>query len=171
MKCNIVLYPGKELQDLVNSYRKRYDTQYAFISPHISLVHAFETEESKLPEISDKLFNVANKFSPLQIQVTKVSTFQPVNNVLYLKITPTDELLELYKNLNAMFGNDHHEDSYVPHITIGQELSNSEISDIYGSLSKRSFLYEEQINRFHLLYQLENGSWATYETFRLREGS
>jgi len=27
--------------------------------------------------------------------------------------------------------------------------------------------HEEMVDRFHLLYQLENGSWTVYETFRL----
>jgi 2'-5' RNA ligase len=27
--------------------------------------------------------------------------------------------------------------------------------------------HEETVDRFHLLYQLENGSWTVYETFRL----
>lgn len=30
--------------------------------------------------------------------------------------------------------------------------------------------HEEIVDRFHLLYQLENGSWTVYETFLLGGG-
>lgn len=35
MKYGIAIFPGKDLQDLANSLRKRYDPKYALI-PHIS---------------------------------------------------------------------------------------------------------------------------------------
>ncbi len=37
MKYGIVAFPSKQLQDFANSYRKRYDSHYTKITPHITL--------------------------------------------------------------------------------------------------------------------------------------
>lgn len=47
MKYGIALFPSKKLQDLVNSYRKRYDTHYALVPPHVTLKTAFEAKTKK----------------------------------------------------------------------------------------------------------------------------
>ena len=44
-----------------------------------------------------------------------------------------------------------------------------EMSDVLGQLSLMKFEHEEIIDRFHLLYQLDNGTWTVYETFLLGE--
>mgnify|MGYP003549707115 CR=1 FL=1 len=46
--------------------------------------------------------------------------------------------------------------SFVPHITIGQKLSDQEHSDIFGQLSMIDVKHEETVDRIHLMYQLEN---------------
>ncbi|MGA9287366.1 MAG: hypothetical protein WBV93_03360, partial [Anaerobacillus sp.] len=57
--------------------------------------------------------------------------------------------------------------NFVPHITIAQDLSDDEHSDVYGSLQMKDVNHEEMIDRFQLLYQLENGMWTVHETFHL----
>ena len=47
----------------------------------------------------------------------------------------------------------------------GQKLSSDEHSDVLGQLKMQDISHEEVIDRFHLLYQLDNGSWTVYETF------
>ena len=37
MKFGVVIFPSKKLQDLANSYRKRYDPHYSLITPHLTL--------------------------------------------------------------------------------------------------------------------------------------
>ena len=167
MKFGVVIFPSKSLQDLVNSYRKRYDPHYALISPHITLKNAFEVSEDEGKRFADQLREIAKEFEPFSTRTTKVGSFQPVNNVIYLKIEPEKALLDLHQKVNQEFNDDHVEYSFVPYITIGQKLSNDEHSDVYGSLKMLKMGHEETIDRFHLLYQLENGSWAVYETFRL----
>ncbi len=68
----------------------------------------------------------------------------------------------LHKNANTLF---------VPHLTIGQGLSDAEHADVLGRLRMKDFYYEQPIDRFHLLYQLENGTWTVHETFRLGKGN
>ncbi|WP_445486725.1 2'-5' RNA ligase family protein [Niallia sp. 03133] len=167
MKYGIVIFPGKELQDRANSLRKRYDPKYALIPPHLTLVSEFEANNEEIKEISKKLEQVAGHFQSIALNILKISTFQPVNNVVYLKVEHTSDLEDLHIELTSSLGLEKPQYSFVPHITIGQQLTNDEHLDMYSSLRMHSFKHEETVDRFHLLYELENGSWTVYETFRL----
>lgn len=166
-KYGIVIFPSKKLQDLANSYRKRYDPHYALIPPHVTLRSGFEASEEEIKELTETLHGIAKKHQPFRINASKISSFQPVNNVIYFKVEPTSQLEELHRELNVHITGEAPEYNFVPHITIGQNLSNDEHSDVYGSLRMQPINHEEVVDRFHLLYQLENGSWTVYETFRL----
>jgi 2'-5' RNA ligase len=168
MKFGVVIFPSKKLQDLVNSYRKRYDPHYALISPHLTLKSGFEATEEDVGQFTEKLQKIADKHHPFTLKTSKVGSFKPVNNVIYFKVDPTDELTSLCADVNHELNAQELEYAFVPHITIGQELSTDEHSDVYGSLRMKKLDHEETVDRFHLLYQLENGSWTVYETFRLR---
>jgi 2'-5' RNA ligase len=167
MKFGVVIFPSKRLQDLVNSYRKRYDPHYALIPPHLTLKNAFEASEEDVVKYAVKLRHVAEKFQPFTLKTSKISSFKPVNNVIYFKVDPTEELTSLHAEINKEISEQNLEYAFVPHITIGQKLSNDEHSDVYGQLRMTKAEHEETVDRFHLLYQLENGSWTVYETFRL----
>ncbi len=166
MKYGIAIFPSKKLQDLANSYRKRYDPNYALIPPHITLKDAF-TSDLEGEAITEKIQAVAEKYEPFTMKVIKVSSFQPVNNTIYFKIDSNPVLEGLNKDLTDIFPNEEPKYSFVPHITIGQNLSHAEHSDVFGQLRMLGIDHEEEVDRFHLLYQLENGSWTVYETFRL----
>jgi 2'-5' RNA ligase len=167
MKFGVVIFPSKKLQDLANSYRKRYDPHYALITPHLTLKNAFESTEDAVVDIAEKLRQIAINTNSFTLKTTKISSFKPVNNVIYFKVEPTEELNKLHNEINQEFNEQSLDYAFVPHITIGQELSNDEHSDVYGSLRMTRINHEETVDRFHLLYQLENGSWTVYETFRL----
>lgn len=167
MKYGVVIFPSKSLQDLANSYRKRYDPHYALIPPHMTLKSTFEAEEEEIKLIADKLRAIAVSFEPFTFKTTKVSSFKPANNVIYFKVTPTQEMAALQGEINHEIARLNSEYSFVPHITIGQKLSDDEHSDVYGALCMLKVEHEETVDRFHLLYQLENGSWTVFETFRL----
>lgn len=166
MKYGIVIFPSKKLQDLANSYRKRYDPHYALIPPHLTLKAAFETDMD-VDTITEKLVEIAKKYEPFTLNIRKVSSFQPLNNTIYFKAEKDPVLEGLYENLYDALPGQRPEHPFVPHITIGQKLSNDEHSDVYGQLRMLGLEHEEIVDRFHLVYQLENGSWTVYETFRL----
>ncbi|MCJ7840335.1 YjcG family protein [Lederbergia sp. NSJ-179] len=166
MKYGIVIFPSKKLQDLANSYRKRYDPHYALIPPHLTLKEGFETED-KPEDLTDILKKIARQHQPVHLKFLKVSSFQPITNTIYLKVEKTDELQRLHDDLYEQMPGREPEHPFVPHVTIGQELSNDEHSDVFGSLGMVGVEHEETVDRIHLVYQLENGSWATYETIRL----
>lgn len=168
MNFGIAIFPSKKLQDLANSYRKRYDAHYKFIPPHVTLKSTFSsTEEEDIKRISTILKEVSTKHEPFTLKVLKVSTFQPINNVIYLKIDPNPELFNLHEALHTEELGTDKPYKFVPHLTIGQDLSDKEMHDVLGQLSLMKFEHEETVDRFHLLYQLENGTWTVYETFLL----
>ncbi|WAA13091.1 YjcG family protein [Fervidibacillus halotolerans] len=167
MKVGIVIFPSKKLQDLANSYRKRYDPHYSLIPPHLTLKSAFESSEEELGKISTELERISKKYGPFPLKTTKISSFYPVNNVIFFKVEPVAELEGLFDDLHSSFFGNPPEYTFVPHITIGQNLSNSEHADVYSQLRLLKIEHEETIDRFHLLYQLDNGVWNVYETFLL----
>ncbi|SFB98521.1 2'-5' RNA ligase [Bacillus sp. OV322] len=166
MNYGVAIFPSKKLQDKANSYRKRYDSHYALIPPHVTLKGAFEATDSEIKPIALKLKEIAKKYQPFSLKVLKASTFQPVSNTIYFKVENSAELEGLYNELNTV-SPETSEYAFVPHITIGQKLSDDEHSDVFGQLSMLDLSHEEEIDRFHLLYQLDDGAWTVYETFRL----
>lgn len=170
MKYGVAIFPSKKLQDKANSYRKRYDPHYALIPPHLTLKGPFEASDAEIKTIAEKLGQIASNSNPFTMNVLKVSSFKPANNTIYFKVELTPELESLHKALHSKdFFEDKSEYAFVPHITIGQNLSNDEHSDVFGQLTMVDVAHEEEVDRIHLLYQLENGSWTVYETFILGE--
>ncbi|KXH79804.1 YjcG family protein [Sporosarcina sp. HYO08] len=167
MKYGIVAFPSKKLQDLANAYRKRYDPHYALITPHMTIKGAFEANDQEIEEVAKAIYEVTKKHKPFELKVSKVSTFAPITNAIYFKAVPNEELISLHKDLNHNFFGNEPDFSFVPHITVAQKLSSGEHDDIIGQLKMTGVDHSEMIDRLHLLYQLEDGSWTVYETFRL----
>ncbi|MED4207951.1 YjcG family protein [Priestia megaterium] len=170
MKFGVVLFPSKKLQDVANSYRKRYDSHYSLIPPHLTLKEVFEATENQIDEIAANLRKIAEETNPFTLNVTKVSSFSPANNVIYLKVEQKQELTSLYNKLHEGNLEQPTEYSFIPHITIGQRLSDDEHLDVYSQLKLVDVAHEETVDRFHLMYQLENETWTVFETFRLGKG-
>ena len=95
MKFGVVIFPSKKLQDVVNSYRKRYDPHYALIPPHLTLKSAFEATEEDAKQFADQLRIIAGKKSPFSLKTTKISSFKPANNVIYFKVDPTSRFVAM----------------------------------------------------------------------------
>jgi 2'-5' RNA ligase len=167
MNYGVVAFPSKKLQDLANSYRKRYDPHYELITPHMTLKDAFEADETQIKGIIEEIANIAKRHKPFKLHATRVSTFAPLTNTLYFKVDANPEILSLHEDLHSDFFGGPPKFSYVPHITIAQKMSDSEHADIFGQLKMVGVDHEETIDRFHILYQLEDGSWTVYDTFRL----
>lgn len=165
MKYGIAIFPSRPIQDQANSFRKRYDPKYSLIPPHITLKESFEATEDQLQEIVGELKNIANSTQPFKININKVSTFAPMNNTIYYKVEAVEPLMELQGKLNSGKLEQKNKHPFVPHITIAQDLVHDEYSDVYGRLKMENFQYEDKVDRFQLLYQLENGSWTVYDTF------
>ncbi|AYC29040.1 YjcG family protein [Paenisporosarcina cavernae] len=167
MKYGVVAFPSKKLQDLANSYRKRYDPHYSLITPHMTLKGVFEANDEEIEELSRKIGEVVKKHRAFPLHATRISSFSPVTNAIYFKVEPNEEMLSLHKDLHSDELGGAAEYAFVPHITIAQKMASGEHDDIFGQLRMAGVDHKEMIDRLHLLYQLEDGSWTVYETFRL----
>ncbi len=92
MKYGIVAFPSKKLQDLANTYRKRYDPHYAKITPHMTLKDSFDASEEEIQTIVKQLDELAAKYAPLNIHASRISSFFPTTNAIYFRIEPTEQL-------------------------------------------------------------------------------
>ena len=99
LKYGIVAFPSKKIQDLANTYRKRYDPHYALITPHVTLKDPFDVDVSQIDEISNKLQEIATQFAPLQIHASRISSFYPTTNAIYFRIEPTPQLENIHRSL------------------------------------------------------------------------
>jgi 2'-5' RNA ligase len=167
MKYGVVAFPSKKLQDLANSYRKRYDPHYSLITPHMTVKGVFEASDTEIETLATQIGEVVRRHKPFNLKTSRVSSFSPVTNAIYFKIEPTPELLKLHEDLHSDELGSQSEYAFVPHITIAQKMESGEHDDIFGQLKMVGVDHEEVIDRLHLLYQLEDGSWTVYETFRL----
>lgn len=168
MYFGIATFPHKEIQDVANSYRKRYDPHYSLIPPHITLKERFYLDQSKINEVSQELEQLANKMNPFTIEITKIKHFHPTSPTLYLAIEQGSSLLtELHNQIEGLFNSGKMPYDYIPHLTIGQKMDEEELHDVYSSLRLKRFQLSSVIDRFHLMYQLENRSWTIYQSFLL----
>ncbi|GGP14485.1 YjcG family protein [Oceanobacillus neutriphilus] len=167
MKYGIAIFPSKTVQDQANALRKRYDPRYSLIPPHITLKYPFETNSDEIDEVVQALHKIAGSVDPFYIHINKVSTFEPVTNTIYLKVEPIEQLKMLNEQLQQGIFENNQDHSFVPHITIAQDLVHDEFRDVVGRLKMEGFEIKDYIDRFQLLYELENGSWTVYETFLL----
>ena len=55
MNIGLALIPSKSFQDEVNGYRKRYDTEYARIMPHITIKSHFEINDDELDSVKEEV--------------------------------------------------------------------------------------------------------------------
>lgn len=167
MKLGIVLIPSKLFQEAVNAYRKRYDKHYALITPHITIKEKFEVDDNMLDEVKSKLEETAKEFEPVEIQVSKASSFAPTKNVIYFKVTKTDELVSLYSKFNNgdFYGESTH--PFVPHFTIAQGLSSQEFEDIYGQVRMAGIDHSETIDTIKLMKQNEDETWSEAASYTL----
>ncbi|WP_124727755.1 2'-5' RNA ligase family protein [Staphylospora marina] len=168
MYFGIAVFPQKHVQDVANSYRKRYDPHYTLIPPHITLMDRFEMAEEEAEKLVPELERIASETEAFRIRLHKVSNFYPASHTIYLAVEDSAPLVTLHKKIKSVVGRVESPYEFIPHLTIGQKLPQDELHDIYSSLRMTTFDLETKIDRFHLLYQLENGSWNIYQSFLLK---
>ncbi len=169
MKYSVVIYPSSKVQEVANSYRKRYDTHYALIPPFIRLVDNFDLDEAKLPDLVQSLQQVADSTDAFSVKFHRASTFHPTSNTIFLAVQNKEPFEKLNRRLSEFIKVPNESFAYVPHLTIGRDLTDDECKDISGQLGMVKFDLTSEIDRFHLVYQLEDGIWNVHQTFQLKK--
>lgn len=169
MLYGVVIFPEKHVQDIANSWRRRHDPHYSAIPAHLTVREEEDWTDAQLKLAVAHLEKVTLSLSPFSIRFNRVSSFYPVNHVLYLALQDTAAMQKLHENIcTGPLTNAERKYVYAPHVTIGQNLSADELHDLYGNLRMQSFDITSKIDRVHLLYQTDNGSWTAYQSFLLR---
>ncbi|MGM0879522.1 MAG: 2'-5' RNA ligase family protein [Bacillota bacterium] len=169
MLYGIAVFPEKHVQDIAGSWRLRHDPHFCFIPAHMTVREQEEWSEEQLQIAIAHLEQVTTSLPPFSVLFNRVSTFYPVNHVLYLALQDTTPMQKLHEAVcSGPLTNHEPKYVYTPHITIGQNMSADELHDLYGNLRMKSFDLTSKIDRLHLLYQTENGSWTAYQSFVLR---
>ncbi len=169
MKYSVVIFPAKNVQEFANSYRKRYDSAYAAIPPYIRLKEAFDVEEGQLAALVNHLQHVADKTDSFQAKFHRFATFHPTNNVIYLALQNKQPFEQLHKQISESCGKTEETYAFVPHLTIGRDMNDDELKDVYGQLSMEKVDLTAEIDRFHLIYELVDGIWSVHQTFQLKK--
>lgn len=168
MQYGIAIFPDKSVQDEANKWRIRYDPHYCHIPAHMTLRDPEEWGKSTLETVVRHLEQVAAAVQPFTVHFNRVSTFFPVNHVLYFALEDPAPVEKLHSTICdgplAL-----HEERFVftPHVTIGQNMASDELHDIYGNLRMKELSLASTIDRFHLLYQTEQGGWTSHQSFQL----
>lgn len=169
MLFGIAVFPEKHVQDLANSWRKRHDPHYCLIPAHMTIREAEEWSDAQLQLAVGHLEQVTMGLAPFAIRYNRVSSFYPVNHVLYLALEDAAPVQKLHASIcTGPLTVENPTYVFTPHLTIGQQMSADELHDQYGNLRMQAFDIVTKVDRIHLLYQVENGSWTTHQTFLLR---
>jgi 2'-5' RNA ligase len=169
MKYSIVVFPSSQVQEIANSYRKRYDPTFDLIPPYIRLKEAFELEEDRLPNLVSHLEQVAQSTDSSTAHFHRISTFHPTSNVIYIAVQNKEPFVALHEKIVKKCVNTPETYAYVPHLTIGRDLSNDELRDVTSQLSMHKIDLTSEIDSFHLIRPLEDGTWSVYQTFHLKK--
>lgn len=167
MNYAVVIFPNQEVQEFANRLRKRYDPNFALIAPHIKIREPFEVDEPKAERLANYLKKTAASVAPFTIQFHKVSHFHPTNNVLYLAIKPSEPLHHLHQQLHDNEWKQKPKYDFVPHLTIGQNMTDDELHDVYSRLRMRDIEFTTKVEQIHLVRQRDNGIWEEADAFAL----
>ncbi|UJF35180.1 2'-5' RNA ligase family protein [Paenibacillus hexagrammi] len=169
MYCGIAIFPSKEIQDAANSFRKRYDPHYNLIQPHLTIKEKEQWNEDQLAAAAAHLEQITKSIQPFEIHFNRFSSFYPVNNVIYLALSDTTEMIKLHNTICTDVCRESEKPyAYNPHLTIGQELGADELHDVLSSLKNRKVNLTSKVDRVHLLFQTDNEAWTVHQTFLLR---
>jgi 2'-5' RNA ligase len=169
VQFGIAVFPSKEVQDVANSFRKRYDPHYSLIQPHMTIREKEDWNEVRLHAVVNHLESRSATIAPFAVHFNRFSTFYPVSNVVYMALSDVEPLRRLYDHVcSGELAEPKRSYVFTPHVTIGQEMNSDELHDVLASLRARPLDLPTSIDRIHLLYQTENGAWTVYQTFLLR---
>ncbi len=167
----IVSYLPLELSAFVNSLRQELNPRHAGKAAHITLLPPRPLEGHEEEALQEARFHCA-RFEPFDAEVTGVSSFAPINNVVFLAVGDEEsELRSLHAALNVgrLWQQDPY--PYVPHITIAQDLDAARTRQLEQSVSQRLDRYAGPL-RFCLETLMfvrlrRDGTWVDLATVHL----
>lgn len=138
----VVLLPPMNRWSIIDSYRKKYDSEYPQWPPHIKLLYPFydlnngdDDEENILLQLR-LLLSQCKSFN---IEINEIDSLDH-NHITFMKLNQQsiEQLKQLYENLQQIFPKDLFkiEDNYNPYIKIAQFDSKKRQDQVKPLLSK-----------------------------------
>ena len=171
MNYSVVAYLSGELRDFVDGFRKRLNPRFADWLPHVSILPPRPLQATQEETVQEIQRRCAQR-KPFRVGINGVSTFWPVNGVVYLSLSFGSQLLvELHDALNCCGLECVEPYPYVPHVTIAQELDEVGTQAVIEEVSRRwaSFAGERvfRLESLSLVQQTLENSWVDLATLTL----
>ena len=142
---SLVAYLPERLGEFVDDLRRRLNPNFAAWLAHVSILPPRPlqaTPEETLALLREKCLWL----DPFEAGVNGVSTFWPVNSVVYLSFSAgIQRLVELHDTLHC--GGPAHSEAYpyVPHITVAQELDEAATQAVLEEVSREWSRYKGEL--------------------------
>jgi 2'-5' RNA ligase len=121
----VVSYLSGPIADFINSLRRSLNPMYADWLAHVSILppRRLRWDRADTERRVEVLRRACQQAAPFEVELQGVSTFWPVNGVVYLNVSSGySELVNLHALLNENGMRAEEAYGYVPHVTIAQSL-------------------------------------------------
>ena len=164
MSYAVVAYLPGRLGRFVNDLRRRLNPSHSCWLAHVTILPP-RSLQATLEEATAVLRQTCAGFNPFEITVNGLSTFWPVNGVVFLSIAAgSQRLVQLHDALNGEVLQQQEVYPYVPHITIAQQLSEEDTQAVLADASQRWAHFDGdasfRVESLTLVQQLADNSWA-----------
>jgi 2'-5' RNA ligase len=171
----VVSYLSGPVADLINSLRRSLNPMFADWLAHVSVLppRRLPTGLADQEDRLERLRKICHQASPFDLELQDVSTFWPVNGVVYLSVsTGYAELVSLHQLLSECGMQSVEAYGYVPHVTIAQSLDEADthkamaqVAEAWSALAKPVRLHVDSL----VLVEQPAGEvkWANIESIKL----
>ena len=161
--ADVILLP-EHLERIVAPMRAKFDPLYNLISPHITMVHPFETDRP-LEEVASIVREETERCKPLPLYLTSIGDFYPGIPKIYWNIEKDETLSELFYRLYSRLEHPIPYKNYQPHVTIAREISTHRVLPIKEQII--DYLPDESfdVEAVDLITPLPGGKWVSVRTF------
>lgn len=177
----VKIHPSPEFLKTYNSLKSGlHFTRITWVNPeniHVTLKFFGETEETRIPDISKVLHDVAKRHQPFTSELVNVgifgSSYDP--KVIWFGMEKAEPLKALGADvLKAVesIGWEHDRQNFVPHLTIGRikNIPDKHLFQTIIDVYKKTRMQEVRVNEFHLYESIltrEGPIYKVLETFKL----
>jgi 2'-5' RNA ligase len=143
----IAIFPEFKEIEKINSIRKKYDTSFSWLKPHIALVYYFKEKPTR-----GKINKIIKNIPSFEVSLDKVS-ISPKGNLIFFDVTKGKKnIINLKKILYRGLGLNWDKDfSYSPHITLANLKTKEEQEKVLNEIKKENLNFLVKINSFSLL--------------------
>ena len=160
----VVVYLPHALSDTIAPLREQFDPLYNLVAPHITVVFPFETNRP-LSELTSLIKSETDLQKSFLIQLDTVGDFYPKSPTIYWNVKKNSNLSELYYRLHVCLGIPIPFKTYLPHVTIGREISHHRVIIVKEKIA--SYLADDKFfaGSVDLIAPLVDDKWVSVRTF------